>query len=143
MYDWKEELSGYFDSKAAEKFDDSVAAARLNREIEDFLIETVIPALDGLKHTLEEKGRTMHIDKDKQSVRAAVRFGDTTEFIYEVRARHVGIKAVAIKHIDGRETIIQPQAANGDNSIDSLTADDIRSSFVFEYIASMEGKRLI
>jgi hypothetical protein len=137
MYDWKQELEGYFESRANDKFDDGVAAAKLNREIEDFLVETVIPALDGLKKSLAEKGRTLYIDKEKQSVRAAVRFGDTAEFVYEVRARHAGVKALAVKHIDGRESIIEPAASKNDNSIASLTMDDIRSSFVFEYLAAM------
>jgi hypothetical protein len=137
MYDWKEELEGYFQSKSADKFDDGVAASKLNKEIEDFLIETAIPALDGLKQSLAQRGRSLHIDKEKQSVRAAVRFGDTAEFVYELKVRHTGIKAVAIKYIEGRESIIEPAAFKNDNSIDSVTMDDIRGSFVFEYIAAM------
>jgi hypothetical protein len=137
MYDWKEELKSYFESKDTEKFSDGVAAAKLNREIENFLIKTAIPALDGLKEDLQTKNRTLHIDKDKQVIRTAVRFGDTAEFIYELRIRKVGDKACALKFVNGRESIIAPQAVKNDNSINSLGQDDIRASFVYEYIAAM------
>jgi hypothetical protein len=70
-------------------------------------------------------------------VRAAVRHGDTAEFIYEVKIQHVGNRAVAIINADGHESIIEPQASKNDNSLASLTRDDIRSSFVYEYIAAM------
>jgi len=137
MYDWKEELNDYFESKDTEKFSDGVAAAKLNRDIENFLIKTVIPALDGLKEDLTAKNRTLHIDKIKQVIKTAVRFGDTAEFIYEIRIRKVGEKACALKFVNGMESIITPQAVKNDNSINSITMDDIRSSFVYEYIAAM------
>jgi hypothetical protein len=137
MYDWKEELNDYFESKDTEKFSDGVAAAKLNRDIENFLIKTAIPALDGLKEDLTAKNRTLHIDKIKQVIKTAVRFGDTAEFIYEIRIRKVGEKACALKFVNGMESIITPQTIKNDNSISSLTMDDIRGSFVYEYIASM------
>lgn len=137
MYDWKEELKSYFESKDNEKFSDGVAAAKLNREIENFLVKTAIPALDGLKEELSSRNRTLHIDKDRQVIKAAVRFGDTAEFVYEIRIRRVGDKACALKSVNGREAIIAPQAMKNDNSINSLAEDDIRASFVYEYIAAM------
>jgi len=137
MYDWKEELKSYFESKDTEKFSDGVAAAKLNREIENFLVKTAIPALDGLKEELSARNRTLHIDKDKQVIKAAVRFGDTAEFVYEVRIRRVGDKACALKFVNGRESIIAPQQMKNDNSINSIEPDDIRASFVYEYIAAM------
>lgn len=137
MYDWNTELSGYFERKYSDKFNDGEAASNLNREIENFLIGMVIPAFDGLKQTLANKERTLYIDKERQVVRTVVRYGDTTEFVYEIKIKHVGNRAVAIKNADGRESIIEPQASKNDNSITSLTQDDIRSSFVFEYISSM------
>lgn len=140
MYEWKEELEEYFDSKDSARFRDIVAVSKLNREIEDFLIEKAIPAFEGLKNILAEKNRSLYIDKDRQSVSAAVRFGDTAEFVYTIKIKHIGDKAVAIKSVDGKESIIEPQVSKNDNSIDSLTQDDIRSSFVFEYIASITSK---
>jgi hypothetical protein len=137
MYNWKDELNTYFESKDTEKFSDGVAAAKLNRDIENFLIKTAIPALDGLKEGLAAKNRTLHIDKEKQVIKSAVRFGDTAEFVYELRIRKIGDKACAIKVVNGKESIIAPQSLKSDNSINSLGVDDIRSSFVYEYIAAM------
>jgi hypothetical protein len=141
MYDWAGELGGYFDSNASEKFDDGVAASKLNREIEDFLVETAIPAFDGLKKKMETRNRSLHIDKEKHVVSVAVRFGDITEFVYKLSVMHSGHIAVAVKQVGSKESIIEPQASKNDNSIASLTMDDIRSSFVFEYIAAMSSGR--
>jgi hypothetical protein len=137
IYNWHDELAGYFDRMYTEKTGDMAAASKQNKEIEDFLIVTAIPAFEGLKQSLAERKRSLHIDKDRQSVRVAVRYGDTTEFVYELKVKHVGSRAAAVKVLDGRESIIEPQASKNDNSIASLTEDDIRNSFVFEYIAAM------
>ncbi len=109
------------------------------RSIRDFIANTVLPALEGLREELSRHGRKAEIDREKSRVTLTVFHEDEEEFSYTIRGHAYRKMSSAFPEV-GKDfppvclvEVIVGNATQKEDLMDKFTRDTIVADFLAEY----------
>lgn len=139
--DWREELREVMESQPArvpEFQREQIDVART--EVEQFIIETVVPAYEELEAELRNYGRDVEIDKRKYQASIHVFKGGKEEFSYGIRGHVYHTMSFAFPEFGGKNEpritkaeIMPKHGGKREYELAKFTRDGIIRDFLEEY----------
>lgn len=139
--DWREELKKVMESQPARVPDShrqKIDAARA--ELEQFILDTVIPAYEDLRKELEAYGRKIEIDQRKYQASIHVFKEGKEEFSYGIRGHVYHTMSFAFPEFGGKDQpritraeVVPKRGGKREYGLTEFTHDGIIHDFLEEY----------